>query len=154
MLRFPLPRLARRVPSWPAVLLACALSVLLLAAVHCSSYLSNDGHRHLSLSLSVSPSPSPSPSAPAGFEEPPHDAPFPDPSQHEHGSVCAAPCLTTWASGAVQRPAETAAAALVAQESGAVHATPDTTAVVSDSARSPIARSGRSTLARMCRWRI
>lgn len=48
MLRLSPPRSTRRVPSWPAVLLACALSVLLLAAVHCSSYLSNDGHRHLS----------------------------------------------------------------------------------------------------------
>ncbi|MET9854926.1 hypothetical protein ABZY57_18515 [Streptomyces sp. NPDC006450] len=152
MLRFRLPPWARRVPSWAGVLLACALSVLLLAAVHCSSALSNDGHGHLSLSLSPSPSESAESAESAGYEEPPHDAPSPGRSQHEHGSACSAPCLTTWVSGAVQRPAETDATP-VPREPGAVHPTP-ATAVVSDSARSPIARTGRSALACTCRWRI
>lgn len=143
MLRPPLPRFARRVPSWPGVLLACALSVLLLAAVHCSSYLVNDGHQHLSLS------------APAVDEDPSDEPRFPDRPRHDHGSACASPCLTTWASNAEQRPAEAAAAtaALLAPDPGAVQAEP-ATGVVAHTGRSSIARAGRSTLANVCRWRI
>lgn len=143
MLRLPLPRLTRRVPSWPGVLLACALSVLLLAAVHCSSYLVSDGHQHLSLSA---------PATPAGHEEPSNDPQFPDRPQHEHGSACASPCLTTWASSAVQRPAE-ATAALLDLDPGTVQAEPASTQAP-HTGRSSIARTGRSTLADVCRWRI
>ncbi|MFB7253508.1 hypothetical protein [Streptomyces nojiriensis] len=131
MLRPHSPRRTRRVRLWPGVLLACLLSVLLLAAVHCSSYLATDDHRHLSLS------------APA----------TPDGPQHEHGSACVSPCLTTWTSTSEsQGPAFTPGAPPSAEADAlpVVQAAP----AAFRSGRQPIARTGRSTLADVCRWRI
>lgn len=136
MLRPHSPRRTRRVRLWPGVLLACVLSVLLLAAVHCSSYLVTDGHRHLSLSA---------PAAPA----------TPDGPQHEHGSACVSPCLTTWASTSEpQGPASTPGAPT--PPSARADALPGTRAASAAlrSGRPPIARTGRSTLADVCRWLI
>lgn len=144
MLRPPPPRSTRLVPSWPEVLLACALIGLLLAAVHCSSYLSNDGHRHLSLSA---------PAAPDGFAEPSDEQEYPDRPQHDHGSACASPCLTTWASAnEVPRPADGPAA--LASSELRVLPVEQVAPAAFGSGRSSIARTGRSTLADVCRWRI
>ncbi|MFE4634926.1 hypothetical protein ACFRJ1_16345 [Streptomyces sp. NPDC056773] len=155
MLRFPLPRFllprsARPVPSWPGVLLACALSVLLLAAVHCSSYLVNDGHQHLSLSGPAAPA---APAGPTAYEETPRGPGLPDRPRHEHGSSCVSPCLSTWASAAAQRPAE-ATAAPEPPLPGAAHATAETAAAAASSGRPSIARTGRSRLADVGRWQI
>ncbi|MDD9380975.1 hypothetical protein M8Z33_30860 [Streptomyces sp. ZAF1911] len=145
MLRLSPPRSTRRVPSWPAVLLACALSVLLLAAVHCSSYLSNDGHRHLSLSA---------PAVPDGHAEPSGEQEHPDRPQHDHGAACASPCLNTWASAnEVQRPAD-GSAAPSSSVLGVLPVEQVAASAAFGSGRSPIARTGRSTLAGVCRWRI
>lgn len=141
MLRPPPPRSTRRVA---AVLLSCALSVLLLAAVHCSSYLSNDGHRHLSLSA---------PAAPDGHTEPSGEQEHPDRPQHDHGAACASPCLTTWASAnEVQRPADGPAA--LASSELRVLPVEQVASAAFGSSRSSIARTGRSMLADVCRWRI
>lgn len=144
MLRLPTPRWTLRVQSWPGVLLACVLSVLLLAATHCSSYLADDGHRHLSLSA---------PTTPDGHGEPSDEQEAPDRPQHDHGSACASPCLTTWAS--TSGPVRTAdtPAALPSPDLNALPVEQAASAAFC-SGRSSIARTGRSTLAGVCRWRI
>lgn len=145
MLRLSPPRLTRRVPPWPEVLLSCVLIVLLLAAVHCSSYLSNDGHQHLSLSA---------PAAADGHPEPSEEQKHPDRPQHDHGSACASPCLTTSAStNEVQRPAD-GPAALPSPEQLSALPVERAAPTAPCSGRSSIARTGRSTLTDVCRWRI
>lgn len=144
MLPPPLPRSTRRVQPWPGVLLACLLGVLLLAATHCSSYFATDGHRHLSLSA---------PATPDGHAGPSDGQEYPDLPQHDHGSACVSPCPTTWTSpGGPQRPADTPAA----PPSPEVAALPveQATSAAFCSGRPSIARTGRSTLAAVCRWRI
>lgn len=141
MLRLPLPCLTGRTPSWPATLLACVLSVLLLAAVHCSSYLAGDGHQHVSLS------------APTGHEESLDRPEQPERPVHDHGSACVSPCPTTWAWGAAHRLAD-ANAGLPSVEPCALPAEHAGAHALHGTGRSSIARTGRSTLAGVCRWRI
>ncbi|WP_328929530.1 hypothetical protein OG429_36495 [Streptomyces sp. NBC_00190] len=136
-------RLAPRHSSWLRTVLACLLSGLLFAAVHCSSYLSGDDHRHLSLVASVS-------------EDAPRHSPgeshAPERPQHDHGASCSLPALPFLAGGALQRPADPANVLLPALLSerpvaGAPHVPPD-------AGGTRIARTGRSTLTSVCRWRI
>ncbi|MER6997968.1 hypothetical protein [Streptomyces sp. NPDC000410] len=122
------------------------LSVLLLAAAHCSSYLANDEHRHLSLSA---------PATHAGHAEPSDTQEHPERPQHGHGSACTPPCLTASASastGEPQRPAD-APAALSSLQVGALPVE-QTASAAFCSGRPSMARTGRSTLADVCRWLI
>ncbi|MFC9292598.1 hypothetical protein ACFTWH_30390 [Streptomyces sp. NPDC057011] len=126
---------------WPRALLACLLSGLLLAAVHCSSYLSGDTHGHLSLAA---------PAAAAAEHEQPHAPARP---LHDHGAACTLPGLAAQAAdGGFPHPTGPVLVPLPAPAAGrsAAHAP----APAPGSRRTRIARPGRTTLAVVCRWRI
>lgn len=110
-------------------LLVAVLTALLFAAFHCSSYPHGDGLGHTSSTVS------------AGHEEPAHS---------EHGSACATPGLATQP-GAARAHADAELALPVADAVTASQAGP---AAPPRAGRSPIARSGRSTLTSVCRWRV
>lgn len=110
-------------------LLVAVLTALLFAAFHCSSYPHGDGLGHTSSTVS------------AGHEEPAHS---------EHGSTCATPALTPY-QGAARTHAGPEPALPVADAVSASEAGP---ATPPRAGPAPIARSGRSTLTSVCRWRI
>ena len=140
----PPPRFASQASSWSSALLACLLSVLLLAAAHCSSYLASDNHKHLSLSA---------PTAGEPHDHSPDEPGSPDRPQHDHGASCALAALAdqAQAQAAIQSPVETTVPLVAAALPLPVGAAP---AAARGPGRTPIVRTGRSTLTRVCRWRV
>jgi hypothetical protein len=143
--RHPLACLTRRASPWPGRLLACLLSALLLAAVHCSSYLLSDGHEYAPTPVAAG--------EPAQSSEPDEaDAAGHPHHHHPHGSVCTLTGLNPQAQSGRQLPVGAAplpplASAPVVLAGGLLPAPRRTSRVL-------IAQSGRSTLTSVCRWRI
>ncbi|MBT2481509.1 hypothetical protein [Streptomyces sp. ISL-94] len=146
---------------WPRALLACLMSGLLLAAVHCSSYLSGDTHGHLSLGAfaptsTSAPGPAPAPastSAPASASADPQQH-APERPRHDHGAACTFPGLPAQAAqGEPPHPAGPVLALTPAMTPG--QPTADAPSAAPGSRRrTAIARPGRTTLTSVCRWRI
>ncbi|MFG2875409.1 hypothetical protein ACGFYU_10435 [Streptomyces sp. NPDC048337] len=128
---------------WPRALLACLLSGLLLAAVHCSSFLSGDTHGHLSLGT-------PAAASAADHHQQQHAPARP---RHDHSAACTFPGLAAQAAhGQVPYPAGPVLAPLPVLNAG--RPTAETPSPAPGSHRTHIARPGRTTLADVCRWRI
>lgn len=142
MPRHPLVRPSRRAAPWPGRLLAGILSALLLAAVHCSSYLSSDDHGHLAATASASEL----------THQHPVDVPVDGHQEHGHSSACVSPGLAPQPQNGSQSAAGAATMLSLAIASEAAMAEPP--AAPPGTGRTPIAQSGRSTLTCVCRWRI
>lgn len=142
MPRHPLVRPIRRAAPWPGRLLAGILSALLLAAVHCSSYLASDDHGHVAATASASEL----------THQHPVDVPVDGHQEHGHSSDCVSPGLAPQPQSGSQSAAGAATMLSLAIASEAAMAEPP--AAPPGAGRTPITQSGRSTLTCICRWRI